>query len=53
MLLYRLRRDDMAKVWGGSYRKGEKSVATSDKDSITMAVEAVICEPVSERQFPD
>jgi len=38
--IYRLSREEIAKVWGGGFRKGEKAVANCDEDSITMAVEA-------------
>jgi 3-hydroxy-3-methylglutaryl CoA synthase len=40
--IYRLNREELAKVWGGGYRKGERAVANCDEDSITMAVEAVL-----------
>ena len=40
--IYRLSREEIAKVWGGGFRKGEKAVANCDEDSITMAVEAAI-----------
>jgi len=38
--LYRLSRDLMARAWGRGSLKGERSVANSDEDSLTMAVEA-------------
>jgi len=40
--IYRLSREEIAKVWGGGFRRGEKAVANCDEDSITMAVEAAI-----------
>lgn len=40
--IYRLRRKDIAKVWGGPDVPGEKAVTNFDEDSITMAVEAAI-----------
>jgi 3-hydroxy-3-methylglutaryl CoA synthase len=40
--IYRLNREELAKVWGGGYRKGELAIANSDEDSITMAVEAAV-----------
>jgi hydroxymethylglutaryl-CoA synthase len=40
--IYRLNREELAKVWGGGYKKGERAVANCDEDSITMAVEAVL-----------
>lgn len=40
--IYRLSRDEIGKVWGGGFRKGERVVANCDEDSITMAVEAVL-----------
>jgi 3-hydroxy-3-methylglutaryl CoA synthase len=39
--IYRLSWEELGKVWGSGYRKGERSVANCDEDSITMAVEAV------------
>ena len=38
--IYRLSRQEIAKMWGGGYRKGEKAVANSDEDSLTMGVAA-------------
>jgi 3-hydroxy-3-methylglutaryl CoA synthase/uncharacterized OB-fold protein len=40
--MYRLRRDDIAKAWGGGSGGGERSVANFDEDSITMAVAAAL-----------
>ncbi len=40
--IYRLSRDEIGKVWGSGSRKGERTVANCDEDSITMAVEAVL-----------
>lgn len=40
--LYRLSREELSRVWGGSYGKGERAIANCDEDSITLAVEAVI-----------
>lgn len=40
--IYRLSREELARVWGGGYGKGERAVANCDEDSITMAVEAVL-----------
>ena len=39
---YRLSRAEMAKAWGGAPQPGEKAVANSDEDSITMAVAAAM-----------
>jgi hydroxymethylglutaryl-CoA synthase len=39
---YRLKRSDIAKVWGLPAVSGEKAVTNFDEDSITMAVEAAI-----------
>src|SRR3972149_3068886 len=39
--IYRLARAEIAKVWGGSGR-GERAVANSDEDSLTIGVEAGI-----------
>ena len=39
---YRLSQAEIAKVWGGKAKAGEKAVANSDEDSITMAIEAGI-----------
>jgi 3-hydroxy-3-methylglutaryl CoA synthase len=38
--IYRLSREEIARVWGGGFRRGEKAVANCDEDSITMAIEA-------------
>lgn len=38
--IYRLNRAEIARVWGSSPAKGEKAVANSDEDSLTMGVEA-------------
>lgn len=38
--IYRLSREEIAKVWGGGYSKEEKAVANCDEDSLTMAVAA-------------
>lgn len=40
--IYRLSQAELAKVWGGRERPGEKAVANVDEDSITMAVEAAL-----------
>jgi len=40
--IYRLRRKDIAKVWGLPDVPGEKAVTNFDEDSITMAVEAAV-----------
>ena len=40
--IYRLSRESIAQVWGGTLGRGEKAVANADEDSITMAVEACI-----------
>ena len=40
--LWRLSRDMMAKVWSTASAGGERSVAGSDEDSVTMSVEAGI-----------
>ena len=40
--VYRLSRDEIARAWGTTAMGGEKAVANSDEDSLTMAVEAVI-----------
>ncbi|MDY7034656.1 MAG: 3-oxoacyl-[acyl-carrier-protein] synthase III C-terminal domain-containing protein [Thermodesulfobacteriota bacterium] len=40
--IYRLSKSEIARMWEKGPRKGEKAVANSDEDSITMAVEAVI-----------
>lgn len=37
---YRLSRDTIANAWGRGSLKGERSVANSDEDSLTMAVDA-------------
>ena len=34
--IYRLSREDIARVWGGGGGGGEKAVANFDEDSITM-----------------
>lgn len=38
--LFRIKRDDIAKAWGGGSQGGEKSVANFDEDSLTMGVAA-------------
>jgi 3-hydroxy-3-methylglutaryl CoA synthase len=38
----RLSRDELARAWGGSCLKGERSVAHHDEDSITMAAAAAM-----------
>lgn len=40
--IYRLSQELIAGVWGAAVGRGEKAVANSDEDSITMAVEATI-----------
>jgi hydroxymethylglutaryl-CoA synthase len=40
--IYRLSREELVRVWGRGYRKGERAVANCDEDSITMSVEAVL-----------
>ncbi|MEW6275188.1 MAG: zinc ribbon domain-containing protein [Bacillota bacterium] len=37
---YRLKREEIARAWGGGAQKGEKAVANFDEDSITLAVES-------------
>lgn len=39
---YRLKREDIARSWGGASLGGEKAVANFDEDSVTMAVAAVL-----------
>lgn len=39
---YRLRRDEIGRVWGKEVAPGEKAVASWDEDSLTMGVEAAI-----------
>ncbi|MDY6835300.1 MAG: OB-fold domain-containing protein [Chloroflexota bacterium] len=39
---YRLKREEIAKAWGGSSIGGEKAIANFDEDSITMAVAAAM-----------
>lgn len=39
---YRLKRETIAKAWERGAMKGERSVANTDEDSLTMAVEAAI-----------
>ena len=52
--IYRLSRESIASVWGGSLGRGEKAVANADEDSITMAVEAVLdCLTGIDRQVVD
>jgi 3-hydroxy-3-methylglutaryl CoA synthase len=52
--IYRLSREEIARVWGSGYRKGEKAVANSDEDSLTMGVAAGIdCLKGSERETVD
>ena len=40
--IYRMSRELLAQVWGGTTGRGEKAVANFDEDTITMAVEACI-----------
>lgn len=40
--IYRLSREEIARLWGGGFRRGEKAVANCDEDSITMGIEAAI-----------
>jgi len=50
--IYRLSRDDIAKMWGGRSASGEKAVASYDEDSLTMAVAAAMdCMKQSEQQM--
>lgn len=52
--IYRLSREEMARVWGAGYGRGERAVANCDEDSITMAVEAVLdCLNGTDRQSID
>ncbi len=39
---YRIRRETIARAWGRGAIKGERSIANTDEDSITMAVEAAM-----------
>jgi hydroxymethylglutaryl-CoA synthase len=49
--IYRLSRDDIAKMWGGRSGGGEKAVASYDEDSLTMSVAAALdCMKQSEQQ---
>ena len=40
--IYRLSREEIVRVWGSGYRKGEKAVANCDEDSLTMGVAAAL-----------
>ncbi|MBW1863027.1 MAG: hydroxymethylglutaryl-CoA synthase [Deltaproteobacteria bacterium] len=40
--IYRLSREEIFRVWGSGFRKGEKAVANSDEDSLTMGVAAAV-----------
>lgn len=40
--LYRMKREQIAKAWGGAAAPGEKAVANFDEDAVTMAVAAGI-----------
>lgn len=40
--IYRLSREEIVRVWGSGYRRGEKAVANCDEDSLTMGVESGI-----------
>jgi len=40
--IYRLSREEIVRVWGSGYRKGEKAVSNCDEDSLTMAVAAAV-----------
>ena len=40
--LYRIKREEMARAWGGAGATGERSVANWDEDSLTLAVAAAI-----------
>jgi 3-hydroxy-3-methylglutaryl CoA synthase len=52
--IYRLLREEIARVWGSGSRKGEKAVANSDEDSLTMgAAAAVDCLKGCERETVD
>jgi len=52
--IYRLNREILTQVWGGSPVKGERAIANADEDSITMAVEAAMdCLKGIERESVD
>ena len=52
--IYRLNREEIARVWGEVPMRGEKAVANCDEDSLTMGVEAAIdCLGNMERQLID
>ena len=38
--IYRLGREEIARAWAGRAQPGEKAIANSDEDSLTMGVEA-------------
>ncbi len=40
--IYRLNRDEIARMWGGRSAGGAKAVAGYDEDTITMAVAATL-----------
>ncbi|MBI4286848.1 MAG: 3-hydroxy-3-methylglutaryl CoA synthase [Chloroflexi bacterium] len=40
--LYRMKREDIARAWGGASQGGERAVANFDEDSVTMAVAAAV-----------
>lgn len=40
--IYRLSREEIARVWGGGNTRGEKAVANCDEDSLTMGVAAAL-----------
>lgn len=52
--IYRMSRETLNTVWGSGAGPGERAVASSDEDSLTLAVEAVIdCITGRERQSVD
>ncbi len=52
--IYRLKRDEIARAWGGGARGGEKAAANWDEDSLTMGVEAAInCLNAIDRELID
>ncbi|MDO8636058.1 MAG: 3-oxoacyl-[acyl-carrier-protein] synthase III C-terminal domain-containing protein [Dehalococcoidia bacterium] len=40
--LYRLKREEIARAWGGASQGGERALSNYDEDSVTMAVAAAI-----------
>lgn len=52
--LFRLAYEEIGKAWNAGAGKGERSVASKDEDSLTMAVEAAVdCLKTSERSMID